>query len=116
MAALREEGSRMATTSVPPPKDELKGEGLQRGVLTLKDCLVLSAAVMAPALAVVLNAPAAGASAGKVLPPAYLQRNALEKLAAMGATMATDEIDFAEATDFRLFAGDVHRGVEPGHP
>jgi len=106
----------MATTSVPLPKDELTGEGLQRGVLTLKGCLVLSAAVVAPALAVVLNAPAAGASAGKVLPPAYLQRNALEKLAAMGATMATDEIDFAEATDLRLFAGDVHRGVEPGHP
>ncbi len=106
----------MATTSVPPPKDESKGEGLERGVLTLKDCLALSAAVMAPALAVILDAPAAGASAGKALPPAYLQRNPLEKLAAMRATMATDEIDFAEATDLRLFTGDVHRGVEPGHP
>lgn len=106
----------MATTSVPPPKDESKGEGLERGVLTLKNCLALSAAVMAPVLAVILNAPAAGASAGKALPLAHLQRNSLEKLAAMGATMATDEIDFAEAKDLSLSTGDMHRGVEPGHP
>jgi len=102
----------MATPSAPPPKAEPKGEGLKCGVLTLKNCLALSAAVMAPVLAVVLNAPAAGASAGKALPIAFL----LAFIAALGATMATDEIAFTEAKDLSLSTGDVHRGVEPGHP
>jgi len=47
---------------------------------------------------------------------AYLQKTSPEKLAALGATMATDEIDFAEAKDLSLSTGDVYRGVEPGHP
>jgi amino acid transporter len=62
----------MPTTSSPPPQAESEGAGLQRGVLTLKNCLALSAAVMAPVLAVILNAPAAGASVGKALPIAFL--------------------------------------------
>ena len=44
---------------------------------------------------------------------AYLQKAAPEKLAALGATMATDEIDFAEAKDLNLSSGAPH---EPGRP
>jgi len=45
---------------------------LARGILSLRNCLALSAAVMAPVLAVILNAPAAGADAGAALPVAFL--------------------------------------------
>jgi amino acid transporter len=41
-------------------------------VLSLKNCLALSAAVMAPVLAVILNAPAGGSDAGAALPLAFL--------------------------------------------
>ena len=62
----------MATT----PSTSLHGEGhvpqLERGILTVKNCIALSAAVMAPVIAVVLNAPAAGSSAGAALPVAFL--------------------------------------------
>ena len=44
----------------------------------------------------------------------YLQRSAPEKLAALGATMATDEIDFALAKDPSLSMGQLQGGVEPG--
>jgi amino acid transporter len=49
--------------------DELK---LEKGILSLRNCLALSAAVMAPVLAVILNAPAGGADAGGALPFAFL--------------------------------------------
>ena len=45
---------------------------LARNILTLRNCLALSAAVMAPVLAVILNAPAGGADAGAALPFAFL--------------------------------------------
>ena len=45
---------------------------LARGILSLRNCLALSAAVMAPVLAVILNAPAAGADAGPRFPLAFL--------------------------------------------
>jgi amino acid transporter len=45
---------------------------LARGILSMRNCLALSAAVMAPVLAVILNAPAAGADAGAALPVAFL--------------------------------------------
>jgi amino acid transporter len=48
------------------------GPVLERGVLTVRNCLALSAAAMAPVLAVVLNAPAAGADAGAALPVAFV--------------------------------------------
>jgi amino acid transporter len=41
-------------------------------VLSLQNCLALSAAVMAPVLAVILNAPAGGSDAGAALPLAFL--------------------------------------------
>src|ERR1700739_4682521 len=45
---------------------------LARGILSMRNCLALSAAVMAPVLAVILNAPAAGGDAGAALPVAFL--------------------------------------------
>ena len=46
--------------------------GLQRGILTVPNAIALSAAAMAPVLAVVLNAPAAAAAAGAALPLSFL--------------------------------------------
>src|SRR5258705_2970116 len=48
------------------------GHRLQKGILTLPNCVALSAAVMAPVLAVILNAPAAGPQAGAALPLSFL--------------------------------------------
>ena len=45
---------------------------LARNILSLPNCLALSAALMAPVLAVILNAPAGGADAGAALPLAFL--------------------------------------------
>ena len=57
-----------------PTSSSASGEGpkLERGILTTRNCVALSAAAMAPVLAVVLNAPAAGANAGAALPVAFL--------------------------------------------
>jgi amino acid transporter len=49
-----------------------KPASLQRGVLTVPNAIALSAAAMAPVLAVVLNAPAAAAAAGAALPLSFL--------------------------------------------
>ncbi len=48
------------------------GQRLQRNVLSMPNCIALSAAVMAPVIAVILNAPAAGPNAGAALPLAFL--------------------------------------------
>lgn len=61
----------MATASSSPATPE-SGTRLEKGVLTLPNCIALSAAVMAPVLAVILNAPAAGPVAGSALPIAFL--------------------------------------------
>jgi amino acid transporter len=45
---------------------------LAKGILSVRNCLALSAACMAPVLAVILNAPAGGADAGAALPLAFL--------------------------------------------
>ena len=45
---------------------------LEKNILSLPNCIALSAAVMGPVLAVVLNAPAAGPSTGGALPLAFL--------------------------------------------
>ncbi|MDT5326470.1 MAG: hypothetical protein QOF25_3622, partial [Mycobacterium sp.] len=57
-----------------PTSSSASGDGpkLERGILTARNCLALSAAAMAPVLAVVLNAPAAGVDAGSALPVAFL--------------------------------------------
>jgi amino acid transporter len=62
----------MASTEPTPPQAGGNAPQLARGVLSLRNCLALSAAVMAPVLAVILNAPAAGADAGAALPVAFL--------------------------------------------
>ena len=62
----------MAPTASTSPQGIGEGPQLERGILTLRNCVALSAAVMAPVLAVILNAPAAGASAGAALPLAFL--------------------------------------------
>ena len=45
---------------------------LQKGVLSIPNAVALSAAAMAPVLAVVLNAPGAGPAAGEALPLSFL--------------------------------------------
>jgi amino acid transporter len=45
---------------------------LQKGQLSLPNCIALSAAVMAPVIAVILNAPAAAPNAGAGLPLSFL--------------------------------------------
>src|ERR1700729_82160 len=62
----------MATTSPTTPTAGAPGQTLEKGILSLRNCLALSAAVMAPVLAVILNAPAGGADAGAALPFAFL--------------------------------------------
>ena len=57
------------TAPVSPPAGSQR---LQKGQLSLPNCIALSAAVMAPVLAVILNAPAAGPQAGPALPLSFL--------------------------------------------
>jgi amino acid transporter len=45
---------------------------LEKGQLSLPNCIALSAAVMAPVIAVILNAPAAAPNAGAALPLSFL--------------------------------------------
>jgi amino acid transporter len=61
----------MATTE-PTRTLDPDSPQLAHGILSLRNCLALSAAVMAPVLAVILNAPAAGGDAGAALPFAFL--------------------------------------------
>lgn len=56
----------MATVNATTP------QRLQRGVLSVPNGIAMAAAAMAPVLAVVLNAPAAGPSAGAALPLSFL--------------------------------------------
>lgn len=58
------------TSSAPPASAD--SPRLQGGVLTIPNAIALSAAAMAPVLAVVLNAPAAAAAAGGALPLSFL--------------------------------------------
>lgn len=61
-------------SSVAPAPTSTSGDGqrLQKGVLTLPNCVALSAAVMAPVIAVILNAPAAAPNAGAALPLSFI--------------------------------------------
>ena len=56
----------------PSSSSEPQPHRLQRGVLTVPNGIALAAAAMAPVLAVVLNAPAAGPVAGAALPLSFL--------------------------------------------
>jgi amino acid transporter len=49
-----------------------EGQRLQGGQLSLPNCVALSAAVMAPVIAVILNAPAAAPNSGAGLPLSFL--------------------------------------------
>jgi amino acid transporter len=64
-----EEGSQMAADT---PVIETGAARLQKGQLSLPNCIALSAAVMAPVIAVILNAPAAAPNAGAGLPLSFL--------------------------------------------
>jgi amino acid transporter len=55
------------TTDAPEAPHRLKG-----GVLTVPNAIALSAAAMAPVLAIVLNAPAAASAAGAAMPLSFL--------------------------------------------
>jgi amino acid transporter len=61
-------------THIAGPTKDASSEShrLQRGVLTVPNGIALAAAAMAPVLAVVLNAPAAGPVAGAALPLSFL--------------------------------------------
>ncbi len=61
----------MTQTSAAPAAPG-QSQRLQGGVLTIPNAIALSAAAMAPVLAVVLNAPAAAAAAGGALPLSFL--------------------------------------------
>lgn len=62
----------MAATQPTSTQAEESKPQLPRGILSVRNCIALSAAAMAPVLAVILNAPAAGADAGAALPVAFL--------------------------------------------
>ena len=62
----------MAATEPTAAPGDRQNPQLARNILSLRNCLALSAAVMAPVLAVILNAPAGGADAGAALPFAFL--------------------------------------------
>ena len=59
-------------SSAAPASTSGDGQRLQKGVLTLPNCVALSAAVMAPVIAVILNAPAAAPNAGAALPLSFI--------------------------------------------
>jgi amino acid transporter len=63
-----------AETPVAPgaASTQTPGVRLKKGQLSLPNCVALSAAVMAPVIAVILNAPAAAPNAGAGLPLAFL--------------------------------------------
>jgi amino acid transporter len=60
-----------ATEPAAAPAGERSSQ-LATGILSVRNCVALSAAAMAPVLAVILNAPAGGADAGAALPFAFL--------------------------------------------
>ncbi|MDQ2754972.1 MAG: APC family permease [Actinomycetota bacterium] len=60
------------TDTGTPPAVSPQPHRLQSGVLTIPNAIALSAAAMAPVLAVVLNAPAAASAAGGALPLSFL--------------------------------------------
>src|SRR3954453_1783378 len=59
----------VAARRAPPPGEPHR---LEKNVLTVPNGIALAAAAMAPVLAVVLNAPAAGPVAGAALPLSFL--------------------------------------------
>lgn len=74
---------------------------LQGGVLTVPNAIALSAAAMAPVLAVVLNAPAAAAAAGGALPLSFLI--AFIAAALVGNTVVQFTRRFPSAGSFYTF-------------
>jgi amino acid transporter len=60
------------TETAPPSDRPPKGQRLQHGVLTIPNAIALSAAAMAPVVAVVLNAPAAVPAAGAAIPLSFV--------------------------------------------
>ena len=58
--------------AVDSPVTEAGAARLQKGQLSLPNCIAISAAVMAPVIAVILNAPSAAPNAGAALPLSFL--------------------------------------------
>jgi amino acid transporter len=85
----------LPSTSAP------KAHRLQGGVLTVPNAIALSAAAMAPVLAVVLNAPAAAAAAGAALPLSFLI--AFIAAALVGNTVVQFARQFPSAGSFYTF-------------
>ncbi len=85
-----------------------KGQRLQHGVLTVPNAIALSAAAMAPVLAVVLNAPAAVPAAGAAIPLSFLL--AFIAAALVGNTVVQFARQFPTAGSFYTFNS---RGLGP---
>jgi amino acid transporter len=60
------------THELPSPDTAPREQRLQHGVLTIPNAIALSAAAMAPVVAVVLNAPAAVPAAGAAIPLSFV--------------------------------------------
>jgi amino acid transporter len=82
---------------------------LQKGVLSVPNGIALAAAAMAPVLAVVLNAPAAGPVAGAALPLSFLL--AFVACALVGNTVVQFSKELPSAGSFYTFNS---RGLGPG--
>lgn len=89
------------SASTTPPAQQAQPHRLKAGVLTVPNAIALSAAAMAPVLAVVLNAPAAAAAAGAALPLSFLI--AFIAAALVGNTVVQFARQFPSAGSFYTF-------------
>jgi len=89
------------TDEKSPPTQAPKSHRLQAGILTIPNAIALSAAAMAPVLAVVLNAPAAASAAGAALPLSFLI--AFIAAALVGNTVVQFARQFPSAGSFYTF-------------
>jgi amino acid transporter len=96
------------TDLVPPSDRAPKRHRLERGVLTIPNAIALSAAAMAPVLAVVLNAPAAVPAAGAAIPLSFVI--AFIAAAFVGNTVVQFARRFPTAGSFYTFNS---RGLGP---
>jgi amino acid transporter len=91
-----------SVTDPAPVSDRApKGQRLQHGVLTVPNAIALSAAAMAPVLAVVLNAPAAVPAAGAAIPLSFVL--AFVAAAFVGNTVVQFARQFPTAGSFYTF-------------
>lgn len=89
------------TDAIPPADRPRTGQRLQHGVLTIPNAIALSAAAMAPVLAIVLNAPAAVPAAGAAIPLSFVI--AFIAAALVGNTVVQFARQFPTAGSFYTF-------------